>query len=126
MPTVIVIAEVPEPGAGIACGLKLTVVPEGTPEADRLTALLNPPLMVEVMVELPWFPCGTVTEAGDADNEKSGEVATCATPKKAMVVLSPLCVVPTTTVRRLPVSVTWRLMLLPGHAAADQLFACAS
>ena len=33
--------------------MKLTVVPEGAPVADRLIALLNPPAMVVVMVELP-------------------------------------------------------------------------
>ena len=52
-PTVIVMVELLEPGAGIGFGLKLTVVPVGTPEADRLIALLNPPLMVVVMVEAP-------------------------------------------------------------------------
>ena len=45
--------ELPEPGAGIVCGLKLTVVPDGTLEADRLTALLKPPLIVLVMVVFP-------------------------------------------------------------------------
>ena len=48
-----VMVELPEPGAGIVCGLKLTVVPDGMPEADRLMALLKPPLMVVVMVEVP-------------------------------------------------------------------------
>jgi hypothetical protein len=48
-----VTVEVPAPGAGMVCGLKLTVVPEGTPLADRLMALLKPPLMAVVMVELP-------------------------------------------------------------------------
>ena len=52
-PTVMVIVELPEPGAGIVCGLKLTVVPVGMPEADRLMALLNPPLIAVVMVEVP-------------------------------------------------------------------------
>ena len=52
-PTVIVIVEVPEPGAGIGLGLKLTVVPDGMPEADRLMALLKPPLMVVVIVDVP-------------------------------------------------------------------------
>jgi len=45
--------EFPEPGAGIACVLKLTVVPEGTPEADRAIELLKPPLTVVVMVDVP-------------------------------------------------------------------------
>ena len=52
-PTVIVIAELPEPGAGIEVGLKATVVPTGTPEADKLMALLKPPLTVVVIVDPP-------------------------------------------------------------------------
>src|SRR5271169_5591891 len=53
LPTVVVIVELPEPGAGIGFGLKLTVVPAGTPEADRLIALLKPPLTVVVIVDVP-------------------------------------------------------------------------
>ena len=53
LPTVMVIVEVPAPGAGIGLGLKLTVVPDGTPEADKPIALLKPPLMVVVMVDVP-------------------------------------------------------------------------
>jgi hypothetical protein len=52
-PTAIAIVELPPPGAGIVLGLKLTVVPLGAPDADRLIALLKPPLMVVVMVEVP-------------------------------------------------------------------------
>ena len=52
-PTVMVMIELPEPGAGIGFGLKLTVVPDGTPEADRLIALLKPPLIVVVIVDVP-------------------------------------------------------------------------
>src|SRR5271157_1422902 len=52
-PAVIVIVELPEPGAGIGLGLKLTVVPVGIPEADKLTALLKPPLIVVVIVDVP-------------------------------------------------------------------------
>jgi len=74
LPTAIVILEVPEPGAGIGLGLKLTVVPEGTPLADRLMALLNPPLTVVVMIELPWAPCATLSDAGAALIMKSGVV----------------------------------------------------
>ena len=48
-----VIVELPEPGAGIGLGLKLTVVPDGTPEADKLMALLKPPLIVVVIVDVP-------------------------------------------------------------------------
>ena len=52
-PTVMVIVELPAPGAGIAFGLKLTVVPTGTPVADRLIELLKPPLTVVVIVDAP-------------------------------------------------------------------------
>ena len=52
-PTVMLMVEVPEPGAGIVVGLKLMVVPLGAPVADRLIALLNPPAMVAVMVDVP-------------------------------------------------------------------------
>ena len=49
-----VMVELPAPGAGIGFGTKFTVVPEGTPEADRLMELLKLPLMVVEMVEVPW------------------------------------------------------------------------
>ncbi len=55
--TVIVIVELPEPGAGIGLGLKLTVVPDGAPEADKLMGLSKPLLTVVVIVEVPWLPC---------------------------------------------------------------------
>jgi hypothetical protein len=48
-----VIVELPEPGAAMVLGLKLTVVPLGAPEDERLIALLNPPLTLVVMVEVP-------------------------------------------------------------------------
>ena len=54
--TVIVIVELPAPGAGIVCGLKPTVTPEGIPEAVRLIALLKPLLTVAVIVDVPWPP----------------------------------------------------------------------
>ena len=50
-PTVIFIVELPEPGAGIGFGLKLTVVPAGSPAADNVTAELKPPKTVDVIVE---------------------------------------------------------------------------
>ena len=52
-PPVMVMVELPDPGAAIVLGLKLTVVPEGTPEAESAIELLNPPLMVVVIVEVP-------------------------------------------------------------------------
>ena len=65
-----VMVELPDPGAGIVCGLKLTVAPAGMPEADRLMGLLKPPLTVVVIAEVPWFPCATLSDAGDAETEK--------------------------------------------------------
>ena len=52
-PTVMVIAELPDPGAGMVAGLKFTVVPEGTPLADKAIELLKPPLTVVVIVDVP-------------------------------------------------------------------------
>src|SRR5215469_5573617 len=79
LPTAIVMVDEPEPGAAIGLWLKMTVVPEGTPLADRLTALLKPPLTVVVMVEVPWAPCATLTEAGAALMVKSGAVTVSVT-----------------------------------------------
>ena len=52
-PTVMVIVEVPAPGAAMEAGLKPTVVPVGAPEAERVMELLKPPLTAVVMVEVP-------------------------------------------------------------------------
>ena len=52
-PTVMVIVELPLPGAGIGLGLKLTVVPDGIPEAESVMELLKPPLMVVVIIDVP-------------------------------------------------------------------------
>ncbi len=65
-----VIAEVPEPGAEIVDGLKFTVVPDGIPDADKLIAPLKPPLIVDVIVELPSLPWTTLSEDGDAESAK--------------------------------------------------------
>src|SRR5208337_3172130 len=75
-PTVMVMVELPEPGAGIGFGLTLTVVPDGTPEADRLIALLKPPLTVVVIVDVPWFPCATLSDDGEAEIVKFGAAVT--------------------------------------------------
>jgi hypothetical protein len=78
------IVEVPAPGAAIEVGLKLTVVPVGTPEADSVIALLKPPLTVVVSVKLPWVVCATVTAVGEAASVKSATVkvtvAVCCAP----------------------------------------------
>ena len=61
-----VIVDVPEPGAAMDVGLKVTVTPVGWPLADKATAESKPPETAVVIVELPLLPCTTETEAGEA------------------------------------------------------------
>jgi hypothetical protein len=68
--------ELPAPGAAIVLGLKLTVVPLGAPVADRLIALLKPPLTVVVIVEVPELPCATLTDVGERESAKLGGALT--------------------------------------------------
>jgi hypothetical protein len=75
-PTVMAIAELPDPGAGIVAGLNLTVVPGGMPAAERLTELLKRPLITVVMVEVPRIPCMTLREVGEAETENPAEPVT--------------------------------------------------
>jgi len=75
-PTVIVMVERPEPGAGMEVGLKRTVVPVGMPLADSAMALLKPLLMVLVMVEVPALPRTIVSEDGEAETAKLAAVVT--------------------------------------------------
>ena len=56
--------------------MKLTVVPVGAPVADRLIALLNPPLTVVVIVEVPALPSETLRAVGDAEIVKLGPPVT--------------------------------------------------
>jgi hypothetical protein len=64
--------ELPLPGAAIEAGLKLAVTPEGTPDADKDTAELNPLLTVIETVVLPEPPWVTDRLAGEALIAKSG------------------------------------------------------
>jgi len=54
--TAIVMVELPEPGAAMDVGLKLTVTPAGWPLADKVTVELKPPAIVEVIVDVPLLP----------------------------------------------------------------------
>jgi hypothetical protein len=71
-----VAVEVPDPGAAIDDGLKLTVTPVGCPVADNATAELKPLLPVEVMVEVLLFPCTTEMEVGLAVIDNVGAAVT--------------------------------------------------
>ena len=68
----IVMVEVPPPGAAIVLGLKLTVAPAGAPDADNATALLKPPPTVVVMVDIPCAPCAKLNDDGFAATVKAG------------------------------------------------------
>lgn len=127
LPTVMIMVELPAPGAGMVGGLKVTVVPLGTPDVDKLMELLKPPLMTVVMVELPWLPCAMLREEGEAEMVKLGGANACVTPRKAIGVTSPVeLLVPTSTVNCVPVNVTCCVTLLLGQSDADQIFPCAS
>ena len=86
-PTVIVIVEAPEPGAGMILGLKVIVTPLGAPVADRLIGLLKPLVSDVVMVDVPWFPGATLNELGEAEIPNVGGSVTVS----VMVVL---CCIP--------------------------------
>jgi hypothetical protein len=71
-----VAVELPDPGAAIDAGLKLTVTPDGCPLADNATAELKPLLPVEVMVDVPLLPCTTETDVGLAASDNAGAAVT--------------------------------------------------
>jgi hypothetical protein len=52
--------------------LKLTVAPDGIPEADRVMELLKPPPTAVVIVDPAWLPCAIVSDAGAAEMVKFG------------------------------------------------------
>ena len=85
--TVTVMLELPEPGAEMVAGLKLTVTPEGMPDAESAIELLKPFSAVVVIVEDPWLPSATDNDEGDAEILKVGDPVTvsvtvvlCCTP----------------------------------------------
>ena len=53
-------------------GLNDAVTPLGSPDADKLTLLLNPFCGVTVMVLAPLAPCTIVTLFGEVEREKVG------------------------------------------------------
>ena len=74
LPTLTVMVDVPEPGAAMELGLKVTVMLLPVPEADKPIAELKPPEIVVVIVDVPELPGATVMEDGDALIMKLGFV----------------------------------------------------
>lgn len=64
------IVELPDPGAAIDVGLKVTVTPVGWPVADHPTDELKPPVTALVTVDEPVLPCCTETEVGEVEMVK--------------------------------------------------------
>jgi len=84
--TVIVIVDVPEPGAAIDEGVKVIVTPDGAPVADNAMDELKPPENFVVIVKLPECPRLTVSELGEALMVKSGLAPAVVTVKDTVVV----------------------------------------
>ena len=64
---VIVMFDVPEPGAGMEVGAKLAVTPDGRPDADRAIAESKPPEAAVVIVVLAGLPLVTAKMLGAAE-----------------------------------------------------------
>ena len=64
--TITVIVDFPDPGAAMDEGLKLTVTPDGRPDADNAIAALKPPETVAVILEVPEPPQASKRDVGEA------------------------------------------------------------
>ena len=67
LPTLTVIVEVPDPGAAMEVGVKVTVWAFPCPEADKVIAELKLPETAVVMVAVPEEFLATVIDAGEAE-----------------------------------------------------------
>ena len=101
--TVTFMVDVPEPGAAMELGLKLTLRPLPSPEADNLIAELKPPEIAVVIVELPELPGATVSDVGEAPMVKLGAVPV--TVRMTVVDSTVLPEVPVTVMGYVPVTV---------------------
>ena len=93
-PTLTVMVAVPEPGAAMELGLKVTLLALPSPEADKVIAELKPPEIVVVMVDVPELPLATLIDVGDALIVKFGFVPV--TVSETVVVSTVLPEVPVT------------------------------
>jgi len=120
--TVNVTVDVPEPGALIDAGLKLTVTPEGSPEAVKATAESKPPEMVVVIVDLPELCLATLSAVGDALMEKLAAGAAVTVRLTVVVCVMPFPT-PLTVIGYVPVAVVEATVMVmveaPAPAAMD-------
>jgi len=103
LPTLTVMVEVPEPGAAMELGLKVTLWELPSPEADKLIAESNPPETIVVIVEVPELPLATLIVEGDALMVKLGLVPV--TVRETVVVSVVLPEVPVTVMLYMPATV---------------------
>jgi hypothetical protein len=83
--------DVPDPGAAMELGLKVTVWALPCPEADKLSAELKLPLTAVVIAALPDALLATVIEVGAAETVKpGGTVAVTVSETVAVCVRLPL------------------------------------
>lgn len=97
LPTRTVIVEVPEPGAAIELGLKVTLFDPPCPEADKEIDELNPPKTAVLIVAVPELPRATLIVDGKALTVKLGLVP----------VTVSVTVVISTVLPEVPVTVMW-------------------
>lgn len=89
LPTLTVIVDVPEPGAAIELGLKVTVCWLPSPEAVNVTAESNPLSAAVVIVEVPDEPLTTVIAVGDALMLKSAPAGAVTVRETDVVCVTP-------------------------------------
>ena len=92
VPTLTVIVDVPEPGAPIGFGLKVTFCAPPAPVADNVMAELKLPSAAVVIEAVPDAPRATVIAVGDALMVKSAVTA-----EVTIRVTEVVCVMPSPT-----------------------------
>jgi len=96
LPTLTVRVAIPEPGAAMELGLKVTLLALPSPEADKVIAALKPPEIAVVMVDVADLPLATLIDVGDALMVKFGLVPV--TVSETVVVSTVLPEVPVTVI----------------------------
>jgi hypothetical protein len=81
-PTVIVSTLDPAPGAATLGGARVAVTPAGAPLTVSATALLNPPAILTITVDVPLVPCGTVNDPDGIDRFIDGKAPAFASSQK--------------------------------------------